>query len=448
MEQSVINKQVVVAGGRFAPGHLGELTRIVPFEMVDAALESGRAVQTRLRELPSRVVVYLLLAGCLFPDVGYRGVWAKLCSGLVGLPVAAPGSSALAQARRRVGVAPLRELFGLLAGPGDGAERWRGLLVCAIDGTSMFVADTDANLGVYHRQSGGNGDSGYPMLRLLTVVACGARTVIDAVFGTYGIGELAYASTLFGCLREGMLLLADRNFGYAEPVSAIAATKADLLIRCRNNLALPAIGPLPDGSWLTPMGSVVVRVIDAEITVTPKGGPRRIERYRLVTTLSDHRRFPATELVQLYHQRWQIETSYLELKSTILGGRVLRARTPAGITQEVYALLCTYQALRIAIADATATDPHATPLRASFTIALNTARDQLVHAAAVITDGAIDLVGDIGRAILDDLLPTRRPRQSPRVVKRAISKHRAKGTIDRTNYPRIDITINQRKPPT
>ncbi|WP_157124140.1 hypothetical protein [Nocardia pseudovaccinii] len=47
MEQSVITKQVVVAACRFAPGHLGELTRIVPFEMVDAALESGRAVQAR-----------------------------------------------------------------------------------------------------------------------------------------------------------------------------------------------------------------------------------------------------------------------------------------------------------------------------------------------------------------------------------------------------------------
>jgi len=437
----------VVAAGPFAPGHLGELTRIVPFEMVDAALESTRTTQARVRQLPSRVVVYLLLAAGLFTDVGYGGVWGKLCSGLGELAVAAPGSSALAQARRRVGPAPLRELFGLLAGPGSGAARWRGLLVCAIDGTSMFVPDTAANLGVYHRQTGGNGDSGYPMLRLLTVVACGARTVIDAVFGTYGVSELAYTPGLFRCLREGMLLLADRGFGYADPVSAIAATKADLLIRCKNNLALPAITQLPDGSWLTMMGSVVVRVIEAEITVTPHNGPQRHERYRLVTTLDDHRRYRATDLVELYHQRWQIETSYLELKSTILGGRVLRARTPAGITQEVYALLCTYQALRIAILDATATTA-TTPLRGSFTIALNTARDQVIHAAGVITSDATDLVGDIGRAVLHDLLPTRRPRQSPRVVKRAISKHRAKGAIDRTNYPRIDITINLRKPPT
>lgn len=431
----------------FAPGHLGELTQIVPFEMVDAAVESGRAVQARVRDLPSRVVVYLLLAGALFAEIGYTQVWARMVAGLDGVAVARPGSSALAHARRRVGSAPLRELFGLLAGPSACAARWRGLLVCAIDGTTMFVPDTTANLGVFGRQSGGNGDSGYPVLRLLVVVACGTRTVIDAVFGTYGISELAYAPKLFRCLGEGMLLLADRNFAAAELIGQIAETKADLLIRTKIGHAVPIIERLPDGSWLAVKGPVVLRVIDAEIEITPNRGPRRHERYRLLTTLTDHRRYPAEELVRLYHQRWEIETTYAELKSTILGGRVLRARTPDGIDQEVYALLNTYQALRIAIADAT-TAHAATPLQASFTTALNTARDQVILAAAIIAGTTIDLVGRIGRAVLADLLPTRRPRQSPRVVKRAISKHRAKGTIDRTNYPRIDITINLQKPPT
>ncbi len=437
----------MVAAGRFAPGHLGELTQIVPFEMVDAALESAGAVQSRLRELPSRVVVYLLLAGCLFTEIGYGGVWAKLCSGLNGLSLAAPGSSALAQARRRIGSAPLRELFALLAGPCAGALRWRELTVCAIDGTTMFVPLTEANLVAYRLQGGGNGDSGYPMLRLLAVVACGTRTVIDVVFGTHGVCEIAYAPRLSRCLREGMLLLADRNFASASVIEGFAATKADLLIRCKNSRVTPVIEYLPDGSWLTQVASVVVRVIDAEITVTAEGGPRRSERYRLLTTLNDHHRYPARELLELYHRRWQIETSFLELKSTILGGRVLRARTPDGIAQEVYALLCTYQALRIAIADATATVPQATPLRGSFTIALNTARDQLVHAAGVVTGAAVDLVGAIGRAVLAELMPIRRPRQSPRVVKRAISKHRAKGSIDRTNYPHLDIAISLHKPP-
>jgi hypothetical protein len=243
-----------------------------------------------------------------------------------------------------------------------------------------------------------------------------------------------------------MLLLADRNFAVAALIEQIADTKADLLIRCKSNRKLASIERLPDGSWLAPIGSVIVRVIDAEIVVTPKGGTPRTVRYRLVTTLNDHRRYPASELVRLYHQRWEIETTYLELKSTILGDAMLRARTPSGVTQEVYALLTTYQALRIAIADAT-TGADAPPLRASFTIALTTARDLVVLASGVIAGTTIDLAGKIGRAVLAELNPERRARDCPRVVKRAISKHRAKGAIDRTNYATVNIAINVLKPP-
>jgi hypothetical protein len=97
--------------------------------------------------------------------------------------------------------------------------------------------------------------------------------------------------------------------------------------------------------------------------------------------------------------------AYLELKATLLGGRVLRARTPAGIDQEVYALLCAYQAVRLAMADATAGQPTTNPDRASFTVAVQAARDQIVHAAGVTAAAIVDLVGKIGRAVLADLLP-------------------------------------------
>ncbi|MEV4251509.1 hypothetical protein AB0J63_50195 [Streptosporangium canum] len=123
------------------------------------------------------------------------------------------------------------------------------------------------------------------------------------------------------------------------------------------------------------------------------------------------------------------------MKSTILGGRVLRARTPAGIDQEVYALLVTHQILRTAMADATNSHDGLDPDRASFTIALNTARDQVVQAAGVIADTVIDLVGTIGRRVLDNLMPDRRLRVNARTVKRAISKYNARGpSIDRATY--------------
>src|SRR6202034_2211870 len=115
--------------------------------------------------------------------LGYPQVWAKLTAGLRGLPVPVPAASAMTQARRRLGPGPLRALFCLLRGPSPADARWRGLLVVAIDGTIMSVADSAANLAVYRKQRGGrNGDSGYPQLRLMALVSCGTRTVIDAVF--------------------------------------------------------------------------------------------------------------------------------------------------------------------------------------------------------------------------------------------------------------------------
>lgn len=417
---SVINRAVTVAAGRFAPGHVGELTQHLPFELVDEALAATGATQSRLRHLPSRVVVYLLLAACLFGEVGYPGVWRKLTAGLDGIGTATPTASALVQARRRVGVAPLRWLFDLLRGPAvtprQHGTRWRGLLVCAIDGTAMTVSDSPAVLARFTKQAGNHGGTGYPQLRLLALVACGTRTLIDAVFGPTTAGETTYAPTLLRSLRPGMILLADRNFGAKDLIADIAATGAEVLVRLKNGRAMPVLARYSDGSYLSTLGSLRVRVIDCEITISTTAG-RRTGIYRLATTLLDHHRYPATELIRLYHERWEIETAYLELKSSILGGRVLRARTPAGIEQEVYALLVTYQLIRTAMADATGTQSEIDPDRASFTVALHSARDLLIQAAGVIADTVIDLVGTIGQHVLGHLMPDRRVRVCPRIVK-------------------------------
>jgi hypothetical protein len=443
VDQSVITRAVTVAGGRFAPGHLGELTQQVPFEMAGAVLEQTCRVQHRARALPGRVVVYLLLAGCLFAELGYGQVWGRLTAGLDGLAAAAPTASAMTQARRRLGPGPLRELFALLRGPSPGEARWRGLLVCAIDGTIMTVADSEANLAVYSKQRGGkNGGSSYPMLRLLALVSCGTRTVIDAVFGPVSAGETTYAPGLLGSLHAGMLLLADRNFAAGFLAAQIAGTRADFLIRVRAGYrapGLPVLSRLPDGSWLSRFGGIPVRVIDTQVTLTTSAG-HATAGCRLVTTLTDPDRYPAGDLAVLYHERWEVESAYFELKSTILGGRVLRARTPAGIDQEVYALLVTYQVLRIAIADAAGTVPGTDPDRASFAVALNTARDQVILAAGVLAGPVTDLAGKIGRLVLASLMPSRRPRTSPRVVKRAMSRYNATGTVDRTTC-KATITI-------
>ncbi|MCK2213355.1 transposase domain-containing protein [Actinomadura sp. ATCC 31491] len=150
-DQFVISRVVRVAAGVFAPGHLGELTQVVPFELVDAVLAETGRVQHRLRELPSRVGVYFLLAMCLFPEVGYRLVWDKMTSALAGLPaVASPTAKALRDLRRRVGAAPMRALFevvcGPLAQPVTPGVRFGRYRTVSFDGcSSLKVPDTGRN---------------------------------------------------------------------------------------------------------------------------------------------------------------------------------------------------------------------------------------------------------------------------------------------------------------
>jgi hypothetical protein len=406
--------------------------------MVDDALARTARLQRRVRVLPARVVVYLLLAGALFAELGYAQVWRRLIAGLQGVGVVTATASALRQARQRLGPAPLRALFDLLRGPAATAATaqvsWRGRLLCAIDGTTMSVPDSPANLARYVRQRGLHGGSGYPLMRLTALVSCGTRSVIDAVFDPITTGEIAHAHRLTGSLRAGMLLLADRNFAAAGLVTALASTGADLLIRAKTGRRPPVLARHRDGSYLSVLGGVRVRVIEAQISIATRAGTRT-GHYRLVTTLLDPGRWPAGELLTLYHQRWEIETAYLELKSSILGGRVLRARTPDGVEQEVYALLITYQLLRTAMTDATDSRPGLDPDRASFTTALHAARDQVIHAAGIIAGTVTDLVGAIGRHVLANLLPDRRVRTKTRAVKRANSKYQARGpNIDRTSY--------------
>ncbi|MEU2213353.1 IS4 family transposase, partial [Streptomyces hygroscopicus] len=381
---------------------MGELTRIVPFEMVDEVLAQTGAVQRRVRLVPARVTVYLLLAGALFTGLGYRQIFDRLCAGLAGLALIRPSGSALRQARQRLGPAPMKALFDLVRGPvatTAAAGWWRGLRLVAVDGTLLSVPDSPANLAVFTRQRLGNGISGYPQLRLAALVACGTRSVVGAVFGPAATGELEYARRLAVDLRAGMLLLGDRNFAAAALLNHWAATGADLLVRCKSGRSLPAVARCRDGSTLARLGALTVRVIDAEVGIVTSRGTRT-GHYRLLTTLTNPSTHPAGELVRLYHERWEIETAYAELKSTILGGRVLRARTPAGIEQEVWALLVAYQALRTAMTDATDSVPGTDPDRAGFTTALAAARDQLVLAAGIITGTVTDLVGAIGRHVL------------------------------------------------
>jgi hypothetical protein len=445
--QSVISRAVVAAGA-FAPGHLGELTQFVPFELVDDVLAQTRRVQRRVRDLPARVVVYFLLAMCLFDRDGYEGVWARMVAGLAGYRVAAPTGSALRQARRRLGVAPLAALFDVLRGPvaarstpGVWWGRWR---LVAFDGTTVAVPDSAANRAVFGKHSSQHGTAGYPLMRLVTFVECGTRALLGAVFGPTATGESKYALTLMGCLTPQMLVLADQGLSGKDLLQAIDRTGAQWLIRITTRRRLPVLRHYGDGSYLTMIAGLRARIVAATLTVTAADGRTHTGQWLLATSLLNPAAYPATALVTCYHQRWEIESSYLELKQTILSGRVLRSHTPTGLTQEVWALLIVYQILRTAIVHGVETTPGIDPDRASFTTALHTARDQITLAAAIITTTVVDLAGQIGRAVLANLLPDRRHRTRPRTVKRPLSRYAYKkpGASTLTGTITINVKIN------
>ncbi|MET9079637.1 transposase domain-containing protein [Streptomyces sp. NPDC004232] len=166
---------MTVAAGVFAPGHLGELTKYLPFELVDVVLAETGAVQRRLRSLPSRVGVYFVLALGLFPHLGYAKVWDKLVVGLTGLTVPAPSEKALRDLRRHLGTAPVKALFEIVAGPlaqprtpGVRYRRWRTV---AFDGcSSITVPDAERNRGRFGRPRNRYGWTGYPLLRLMVTL--------------------------------------------------------------------------------------------------------------------------------------------------------------------------------------------------------------------------------------------------------------------------------------
>ena len=420
---------VTVAAGVYAPGHLGELTQYLPFEVVDDVLEQTRTVQRRLRDLPSRTGVYFVFALGLFPGLGYARVWSKLTAGLSGIAVPCPSEKALRDLRRRLGPAPLKALFEVVAGPlaqpHTPGVRFGGLRTVAFDGcNSLKVPDTDRNRRWLGRIRYRLGFAGYPTLRLMTLVETGTRGLIGAAFGgAADRDEATLARRLLPLLRPGMLVLLDRAFDGNAFLGDVAATGAMLLARSKSSRNPPVRTHLPDGSYLSCLDGLTVRIIEADLTMTGADGRRVHDRYRLITTLLDHGSYPAGTLVQLYHERWEIESAYLALRHTLLNGHVLRSGDRPGLEQETWALLTLYQLLRMAMLTAVETRPGTDPDRASFTTAHQTARDQLTAARGICPEGPADLLGTIGRAVLTTLLPARRPRYSARKVKCATSRY-------------------------
>ena len=440
-----------LAAGMFGTGHLGELTRYVPFDLVDAVLAETGRVEKRLRLLPSRVGVYFLLALGLFPHLGYLRVWGMMTGAVPG--AAQVSEKALRDVRRRVGPRPVKLLFDTLAvpaadprTPGLRYRRWRTV---AFDGcASLHCPDSERNRTWLGRAATGRGGfHGYPYLQLMTLAETGTRALLGAVFGPRSTGEITYAARLVDRLDPDMLLLADRAFDGGEFLAAVRTTGAQFLVRMRSGRRLPRLAVLPDGSILTRLGQLNVRVIQAQVTTHLADGTRITGQYALATSLLDHHAYPATELIELYHERWEIESSYLALRHTLLNGRVLRSMDPAGLEQELWSLLALYQILRHAMVDAARSRPGLDPDRVSFTAAAATAQATVVRATGIADQHDPAPAQAITTALLAHPLPARRARISARKVKSPISRYAGHPLEERpltsTRITGIDIDVEE-----
>ena len=388
----------------------GVLGEQIPAGLVDEVLQACGSVEQRFRALPSRLGVYVVLGMCLFSDYSYGQTIREMVSGCAGqlraLGWRAPSATAVTKLRRRLGPGPFAMLFARVcvagsaraaAAPGSHAF---GLLLAAWDGTMMDAADTGANADRFARPGG---RCGYPQARLLALMTCGTRQLIDATIGERGQGERTLARRLLNSFAPGMLVLADRGFAGYTLWTQAAATGADLLWRVKSDLHLPVVTVLSDGSYLARLrdpadtrrwrkntrknrrnghrppaprtiDGATVRVIESIITVTTADGATRTEPYRLITTLLDPGQAPAAQIAAVYARRWAAETGFRELKTSLRGsGRTLRAADPAGTHQELWAYLIVYQLLRTLISR-TAQDGGLDPGRISFTAAVCTTR--------------------------------------------------------------------------
>jgi hypothetical protein len=342
---------------------LGVLTTTVPAALIDAVLaETGRQSQ-RYRRLPARLVVYYVMALALYAQASYSEVLRCLVEGvrwlrLSGTDPALADKSAICRARTRLGPAPLKALFARIAAPfatPDTPGAWYGgRRLVSLDGTTIDLPDTPDLAERFGRPAASRGKTGFPQLRLLTLAETGTHALFAVALDRYTTSEVGLAPPLLARLQPGMLCLADRAFAGFELWRTAAASGADLLWRVRRNQVLPCCERLPDGSYLSRLyaspkqrrhdeGGQVVRVIDYRLEGIVDAEPL----YRLVTTLLDPVAAPAPELAALYHERWESESTFAELKVTLPGERLmLRSRRADLVEQELYGLLLVHFALR------------------------------------------------------------------------------------------------------
>ncbi|MEN6486864.1 MAG: IS4 family transposase [Syntrophobacteraceae bacterium] len=342
---------------------LGVIAAAFPLDKVHDILRRTERTSERRRDLPAHVVIYYVIALALYMQSSYQEVLRCLLEGICWLlgpgdMIKVAGKSGISQARTRLGAEPLRRLYDEVVVPIAQAKTrgawYRTWKIVSMDGTTMDVADTNENEKAFGRPTAARGRSGFPQIRMVSLVENGTHVLFGAQIAGCSTGEAALADIAIGSIQEGMLCLADRYYFSYKRWAEASKPGVALLWRVKVGMNLPCNRRLPDGSYLSKIyrtthhrrkdtKGVDVRVI--EYTLEGVAGAEPL--YRVLTTILDPTEAPANELAALYHERWEIETSLDELKTHLRGARiVLRSKTPELVRQEVYGLLLAHYAVR------------------------------------------------------------------------------------------------------
>lgn len=423
------------AAATFAsPPDLDDFRRRIDPAWIDAALAATGTATVRRRRLPSEQVIWIVLGMGLFRDRPIEDVVTKLD---LALPVSGGtvARSSISQARERVGSKPVKWLFERCASEWSrrsaDAHRWRGLSLYGMDGSTVRIPDSPENRKAFGGQSGRNeSESGYPLLRIVVLMVLRSHLLAACNFGSYGDGELHYARPLTASIPPRSLTILDRGFFGARLLLDIqSGEERHWLTRARSDLNPRVLQRFAHGDELIEIP--VTRHSLGQDPTLPKTWQMRAINYRrkgfpkqiLLTSLTDAKRFPAAQIIALYHERWELELGYDEIKTELLDREeTIRSQKPDGVEQEVWGILLAYNLVRLEM-ESIAKEADVEPTRISFVEALRLMRDEWEW-LSVTSPGAIPKrLEAMRRNVKRYLLPPRRPRRFPRVVKIKMSNY-------------------------
>lgn len=424
------------------------LKRIIPRQTVQAVLRKVNRRQRYCRRLPGWFMVWFIIGLGFYCRDSYCQVYRWLQAHR-----RVPQRSTLCQARNSLGVAVFYLLYNkvvrLLAEVSTPGAFYRDMRLMALDGFVVDLPDRPELVRVFRRPQSGRSAGAFPQARVLALCETGTHVIWKHLIKPIRCGEVTMTPTLLRYLDKNMLLLWDRNFLSYDNVVRVQERQAHLLARIKKHMVFRPMRRYGDGSYLAKLyraswyrdrdqGGIPVRII--EYTFKDQGRPGAGEKHRLLTTLLDPSLDPAKRLIELYHQRWELELTIDEFKTHQRERPVLRSETPAGVVQELHGLLLAHYVVR-ALMSAAAKPEGLDPRRLSFCSTLKILRCRLPQCPKS-SQGLTKWYTLLLEEIAIEKLPERRDRINPRVIKRKMV-HWPKKRPQHCDYPQPTMKFCQ-----